>query len=151
MLAAVVKVLQANRDAYYEIATANSGTVKNDSAVDIDGGIFTLGTYAKLGETLGDRNLLDGEPPAWARTRCSRASTCWCPRAGWRCSSTPSTFPSWGLWEKAAPALLSGVPVIVKPATATAWLTQRMVQGRGRRRCAARRARCRWSAAARPA
>ncbi|MDI3512265.1 MAG: 3,4-dehydroadipyl-CoA semialdehyde dehydrogenase, partial [Betaproteobacteria bacterium] len=36
-------------------------------------------------------------------------------------------FPSWGLWEKAAPALLSGVPVIVKPATATAWLTQRMV------------------------
>ena len=37
-------------------------------------------------------------------------------------------FPSWGLWEKAAPALLSGVPVIIKPATATAWLTQRMVE-----------------------
>ncbi len=37
-------------------------------------------------------------------------------------------FPSWGLWEKAAPALLSGVPVVIKPATATAWLTQRMVQ-----------------------
>ena len=36
-------------------------------------------------------------------------------------------FPAWGLWEKAAAALLSGVPVIVKPATATAWLTQRMV------------------------
>jgi 3,4-dehydroadipyl-CoA semialdehyde dehydrogenase len=32
------------------------------------------------------------------------------------------------LWEKAAPALLSGVPVVIKPATATAWLTQRMVQ-----------------------
>ena len=27
LLAAVVKVLQANRDSYYEIATANSGTV----------------------------------------------------------------------------------------------------------------------------
>jgi hypothetical protein len=37
-------------------------------------------------------------------------------------------FPGWGLWEKAAPALLSGVPVIIKPATATAWLTQRMVK-----------------------
>ncbi|MGS0758533.1 aldehyde dehydrogenase family protein, partial [Roseateles sp. GG27B] len=49
MLAAVVKVLNANRDRYYEIATANSGTVKSDSAVDIDGGIFTLSTYAKLG------------------------------------------------------------------------------------------------------
>lgn len=49
MLAAAVKVLQANRDAYNDIATANSGTVKNDTAVDVDGGIFTLGTYAKLG------------------------------------------------------------------------------------------------------
>jgi 3,4-dehydroadipyl-CoA semialdehyde dehydrogenase len=59
-------------------------------------------------------------------------------------------FPSWGLWEKAAPALLSGVPVIVKPATATAWLTQRMVQDvvdAG----ICRRARCRWSAVRRPA
>ena len=26
-------------------------------------------------------------------------------------------FPAWGLWEKAAPALLSGVPVMIKPAT----------------------------------
>jgi 3,4-dehydroadipyl-CoA semialdehyde dehydrogenase len=37
-------------------------------------------------------------------------------------------FPAWGLWEKAAPALLSGVPVLVKPATATCWLAQRMVE-----------------------
>jgi 3,4-dehydroadipyl-CoA semialdehyde dehydrogenase len=36
-------------------------------------------------------------------------------------------FPAWGLWEKAAVALLSGVPVIVKPATVTAWLAHRMV------------------------
>ena len=55
LLAAAQKVLQANRDAYYDIATANSGTVKNDSAVDIDGGIFTLGTYAKLGEGASQR------------------------------------------------------------------------------------------------
>ena len=37
-------------------------------------------------------------------------------------------FPAWGLWEKAAPALLAGVPVLVKPATPTAWLAQRMVE-----------------------
>ncbi|HXZ09631.1 MAG TPA: aldehyde dehydrogenase family protein, partial [Paraburkholderia sp.] len=36
LLAEVVKVLQANRDDYYAIALANSGTTKNDSAVDID-------------------------------------------------------------------------------------------------------------------
>ena len=44
-------------------SAANSGTVKNDSAVDIDGGIFTLGHYAKMGQGLGEqRHLLDGEP-----------------------------------------------------------------------------------------
>src|SRR5262249_37319975 len=38
-------------------------------------------------------------------------------------------FPAWGLWEKASPAILSGVAVLVKPASATAWLTRRMVEG----------------------
>ncbi len=62
LLGAIVKVLQANRDAYYEIATANSGTVKNDSAVDIDGAIYTLSTYAKLAPGLGGRRFLaDGD------------------------------------------------------------------------------------------
>jgi 3,4-dehydroadipyl-CoA semialdehyde dehydrogenase len=36
-------------------------------------------------------------------------------------------FPSWGFWGEAAPALF-GRAVIVKPATSTAWLTQRMVE-----------------------
>ena len=36
-------------------------------------------------------------------------------------------FPAWGLWEKAAVSLLAGVPVLTKPATATAWLAQEMV------------------------
>ena len=62
LLAKVVQVLQTHREAYYEIATANSGTVRNDSAVDIDGAIFTLGQYAKMGQGLGERHfLLDGE------------------------------------------------------------------------------------------
>ena len=129
LLAAVVKVLQANRDAYYEIAVANSGTVKNDSAVDIDGGIFTLSTYAKLGAALGERrHLLDGEPARLAKDPLFQSQHLLVPTRGVALFINAFNFPSWGLWEKAAPALLSGVPVIVKPATATAWLTQRMVQ-----------------------
>ena len=66
LLTAVVNVLQAHKDDYYAMATANSGTVTRDSAVDIDGGIFTLSTYARLGERLGDaRCLLDGERSAY--------------------------------------------------------------------------------------
>ena len=129
LLGAVLKVLQANRDAYYEIATANSGTVKNDSAVDIDGGLFTLGVYAKMGETLGARHfLLDGEPARLGKDPLFQSQHIQSPTRGLALFINAFNFPAWGLWEKAAPALLSGVPVIIKPATATAWLTQRMVK-----------------------
>ncbi|KJK24863.1 aldehyde dehydrogenase [Burkholderiaceae bacterium 16] len=129
MLAAAQKVLQANRDAYFEIATSNSGTVHNDSAVDIDGGIFTLGTYAKLGESLGDRRyLIDGDAARLGKDPLFQSQHVLVPTRGVALLINAFNFPGWGLWEKAAPALLSGVPVIVKPATATAWLTQRMVK-----------------------
>ena len=129
MLAEIGKVLQANRDAYYEISTANSGTVKNDTAVDVDGGMFTLGMYAKLGASLGDRHfLLDGEPARLGKDPLFQSQHVMTPRHGVALFINAFNFPSWGLWEKAGPALLSGMPIIVKPATATAWLTQRMVQ-----------------------
>ncbi len=129
LLNAALKVLQANRDAYYDIATANSGTVKNDSAVDIDGGLFTLGTYAKLGESLGDRRfLLDGDMARLGKELLFQSQHVLTSTRGVALLINAFNFPAWGLWEKAAPALLSGVPVIVKPATATAWLTQRMVR-----------------------
>ncbi|MFP8779080.1 3,4-dehydroadipyl-CoA semialdehyde dehydrogenase [Hydrogenophaga sp. RWCD_12] len=129
MLGAVVKVLQTHRDAYYEIATRNSGTVTKDSAVDIDGGIFTLGYYAKQGEALGDAKcLLDGERIRMGKDPVFQTQHVLNPTRGVALFINAFNFPSWGLWEKAAPALLSGVPVIIKPATATAWLTQRMVQ-----------------------
>jgi len=129
LLAQVASLLQARRDDYNAIATANSGTVKNDSAVDIDGGLYTLGVYAKLGEGLGERlALADGEPARLAKDPLFQSQHILSPTRGVALLINAFNFPSWGLWEKAAPALLSGVPVIVKPATATAWLTQRMVR-----------------------
>jgi 3,4-dehydroadipyl-CoA semialdehyde dehydrogenase len=129
LLGAIVKVLQTHRDAYYEIATANSGTVKNDSAVDIDGAIFTLGQYAKWGDALGDVYVLrDGDAVKLGKEPVFQSQHIQVPTYGVALLINAFNFPSWGLWEKAAPALLSGVPVIVKPGTATAWLTQRMVR-----------------------
>ncbi|WP_295646184.1 3,4-dehydroadipyl-CoA semialdehyde dehydrogenase [uncultured Methylibium sp.] len=127
-LAATAKLLQANRDAYFEIATANSGTVRNDSAVDIDGAIYTLSQYAKWGAALGDAHaLLDGPRMPLAKDGVFGSQHVLTPTRGLALFINAFNFPAWGLWEKAAPALLSGVPVVVKPATATAWLTQRMV------------------------
>jgi 3,4-dehydroadipyl-CoA semialdehyde dehydrogenase len=129
LLAEVGKVLQANRDAYYEIALANAGTTKKDTAVDVDGGLFTLGQYARWGDKLGDAHaLLDGAPIRLGKEPAFQAQHLLTPTRGVALFINAFNFPSWGLWEKAAPALLSGVPVIVKPATATAWLTQRMVK-----------------------
>ncbi len=127
-LSQIVATLQANRDDYYAIATANSGTVATDSAVDIDGAIYTLSTYAKLGAALGDAHtLLDGPAVPLAKDGSFAVRHVFRPTPGVALFINAFNFPAWGLWEKAAGALLAGVPVIVKPATSTAWLTQRMV------------------------
>jgi 3,4-dehydroadipyl-CoA semialdehyde dehydrogenase len=128
MLADALKVLQANRDEYYAISLANSGTIKNDSAVDIEGGLFTLGFYAKLGAALGDaKTLTDGAAASLSKDQLFQSQHVLVPIKGLALFINAFNFPSWGLWEKAAPALLSGVPVVIKPATVTAWLTHRMV------------------------
>jgi 3,4-dehydroadipyl-CoA semialdehyde dehydrogenase len=129
LLTAAARVLQARREDYHAIATANSGTVRADSAIDIDGGIYTLSTYARLGESLGQgRHLADGEPARLGRDPLFQSQHLLLPARGLALLINAFNFPAWGLWAKAAPALLSGVPVLLKPATPTAWLAQRMVQ-----------------------
>ncbi|SFB00903.1 3,4-dehydroadipyl-CoA semialdehyde dehydrogenase [Collimonas sp. OK607] len=128
MLGDISKVLQSNRDAYYDISLTNSGTTKADSAVDIEGATFTLGYYAKIGAALGDaKTLLDGSAAVLSKDLLFQSQHILSPIRGVALFINAFNFPAWGLWEKAAPALLSGVPVIIKPATATAWLTHRMV------------------------
>ena len=129
LLSRIVQVLQANRDKYFDIALQNSGTVQNDSAIDIDGGIYTLSYYAKLGSKLGETALRpDGPADSLARDNAFATQHVYVPARGLALLINAFNFPSWGLWEKAAPALLSGVPIVVKPASATAWLTHEMVR-----------------------
>jgi 3,4-dehydroadipyl-CoA semialdehyde dehydrogenase len=128
MLGDIVKTLQANHDAYFDIALASSGTTRGDSAIDIDGSIYTLGQYARWGAALGDaRVLAEGGRSKLAKDGGFQAQHVLAPARGVALLINAFNFPAWGLWEKAAAALLSGVPVIAKPATVTAWLAQRMV------------------------
>ncbi len=129
LLKQIVQVLQNNRDKYYDISLQNSGTVQNDTAVDVDGAIYTLSYYAKLGGKITGRHLrLDGEPESLARDNVFASQHIHVPSRGVALLINAFNFPAWGLWEKAAPALLSGVPIVVKPASATAWLTHEMVK-----------------------
>jgi 3,4-dehydroadipyl-CoA semialdehyde dehydrogenase len=129
LLGKIADVLSANRDAYYRIALENSGSSKADAAIDIDGAIFTLKYYAREGESLGENHLLcEGPLVRLGKSESFQALHVGLPLRGVAVLINAFNFPSWGMWEKAAPALLSGVPILVKPATATAWLAQRMVE-----------------------
>lgn len=129
LLTQIADVLSANREAYYDISLRNSGAGAVDAGFDVDGAIFTLKTFARAGKALGDTTLLqDGGRVPLAKTEVFQGQHFLTPLQGVAVFINAFNFPAWGLWEKAAPALLSGMPVLVKPATPTAWLTQRMVQ-----------------------
>ncbi|MGQ9370425.1 3,4-dehydroadipyl-CoA semialdehyde dehydrogenase [Azospirillum sp. ST 5-10] len=129
LLADVAGVLADQKARYAEIALRNSGSTAGDSAFDIDGGIGTVKYYAGLGRRLGDARVL-AEPGDEQLTRdeAFRAMHLWTPVHGVAVHINAFNFPSWGLWEKVAVALLAGVPCLAKPATATAWLAHEMVR-----------------------
>ena len=101
LLTKIAEVLQAHRDAYYEIATANSGTVAKDSGVDIDGAIFTLGYYAKQGQALGDAKLLlDGQRIRMAKDPAFQTQHIQVPTRGVALFINAFNFPSWACGKK---------------------------------------------------
>ncbi len=129
LVGAVADTLVANRARYEEIAIANSGNTKADAAIDIDGGIGTLKYFSRLGAGLGDaRMLVDDKPVRLAKAENFQAIHLLVPRRGVAVHINAFNFPSWGLWEKAAVALISGIPVLAKPASATALLAYAMVR-----------------------
>src|SRR5215467_236276 len=129
LVGAIADVLVANRARYEAIAIANSGNTKADAAIDIDGGIGTLKYYARLAAGLGEaRALLDEKPVRLAKAENYQAIHLMVPRRGVAVHINAFNFPSWGLWEKAAVALIAGMPVLAKPASATALLAHEMVR-----------------------
>ncbi len=129
LLGKAVEILTANREKYADIALRNSGNTKIDAAIDIDGGIGTLNFYARLAGKLGDAKYLkDPGFERMAKDEAFQGMHIWVPMAGAAIHINAFNFPSWGLWEKAAVAILSGVPVLAKPATSTALLSYAMVR-----------------------
>lgn len=129
LLATMSKVLHAEREALLDLAMANGGNTRGDAKFDIDGALGTLAYYAKLGADLGDRRwLTDGEAVQLGRTPRFVGRHLWAPRRGVAVHINAFNFPAWGLFEKAATALLAGMPVVTKPATSTALVAARMVE-----------------------
>ncbi len=129
LLAALAKAIHGAREELIELAIANGGNTRGDAKFDIDGGAATLGFYADLGGKLGGAALLgDGEPIQVGRTARMAGQHVWARRRGVAVHINAFNFPSWGLCEKLACAVLAGMPVITKPATATALVAHRLVE-----------------------
>ncbi len=129
LLKAASKALYAEREALLAVAMQNGAGTRGDAKFDIDGATGTLAYYAGLGRKLGDRrHLVDGEIGGLTQSARFGGVHLLVPRRGVAVHINAFNFPAWGTFEKAAVALLAGVPVITKPATSTAWLTYEMVK-----------------------
>jgi 3,4-dehydroadipyl-CoA semialdehyde dehydrogenase len=124
----IADVLSANRAKYFEISRNNSGATEADASFDVDGAIYTLKYYAKAAAPLSGNKLKDGPRISLAKSGDFAAQHFLAALEGLAIFINAFNFPAWGLWEKAAPALIAGVPILVKPASATSWLTHEMVK-----------------------
>jgi 3,4-dehydroadipyl-CoA semialdehyde dehydrogenase len=123
------KVLRDHRDELLDLSARNTGTTRPDGSFDIDGGSGTLAYYFSLGRGIGERTFLaEGEGVQLAKTEGFYGRHILVPRSGVAVHINAFNFPVWGFAEKAACALLAGMPVVTKPATATAMVTERAIE-----------------------
>ena len=129
ILKGMADALQGARDELLELGMRNCGNTRSDAKFDVDGAIATLLAYAELGAQLGaGKFIVDGEGIQLGRSPRFHGQHVCVPRHGVAVHINAFNFPAWGLAEKAAAALLAGMPVLSKPATATAMLAQRAMQ-----------------------
>lgn len=122
-------LLQKNRDELIGLAMTSGGNTRSDAKFDIDGAIVTLQAYAEMGASLGDRRILvDGEAIQIGRAPRLIGQHILTPRQGVAVHVNAFNFPAWGLAEKAAVALLAGMPVLTKPATSSALVAHRLFE-----------------------
>jgi oxepin-CoA hydrolase/3-oxo-5,6-dehydrosuberyl-CoA semialdehyde dehydrogenase len=125
LLKALAKHLTEKKEELYKLSYA-TGATKSDSWIDIDGGIATLFVYASKGmRELPDTHVyVDGATEALSKSGGFMGQHICVPLEGAAVHINAFNFPIWGMLEKLAPTLLAGVPAIVKPATATSYLTE---------------------------
>lgn len=107
-----------------------TGATRKDGWIDIEGGAGTLFSFAsKAKRELPDDFLLaDGPVEQISREGTFVAQHVYTSLRGFALQINAFNFPVWGMLEKLGPAIIAGVPVIVKPATATSYLAEACVR-----------------------
>ena len=128
-LKALAQYLNKRKDALYDLSF-NTGATQADNLIDIDGGIGTLFVFASKGrrEMPDGHVYVDGAIEQLSRGGTFLGQHVCTPLQGAAIHINAFNFPVWGMLEKFAPTFLAGVPAIVKPATASAYLTEHCVR-----------------------
>ncbi len=129
LLKQMATVLTERKDELYAIST-QTGATKNDSWVDIDGGIGVLFTYSSKGrrELPNAKVYVDGPVEALSKDGSFIGQHIYTRLPGVAVQINAFNFPVWGALEKFAPAFLAGMPTLVKPATPSGYLAEAMVR-----------------------
>ncbi len=129
MLKAVALYLMERKQALYDLSY-DTGATLSDHKIDVDGGIGTMLVFASKGRReMPDAHVyLDGAPEQLGREGHFMGRHICTPLQGVAVHINAFNFPVWGMLEKLAPTLLAGVPAIVKPATATCYVTEACVR-----------------------
>lgn len=128
-LKALALYLTERKEQLYEISR-HTGATRADSWIDIEGGAGTLFAYAGVGgRELPSGNVVhEGPAMPLGKTGKFAGSHILVPRGGIAVHINAFNFPIWGMLEKFAPSFLAGMPCIVKPATATSYVTEAAVR-----------------------
>lgn len=121
--------LMERKELFYECSKA-TGATRSDSWIDIEGGIgtlFSISSKARI-EMPNSTIYIDGQQESLSRHGTFTGQHIYTPIRGVAVHINAYNFPCWGMLEKLAPALVAGVPCIIKPGSQTAFLTEIMVQ-----------------------
>lgn len=129
MLKEMAKYLLERKDEFYQVSAA-TGATKLDSWIDIEGGIGTFFVYSGKGrrELPNETFYVEGDVEHLSKNGTFIGRHICVPLNGTAVHINAFNFPCWGMLEKLAPTFLAGMPAIVKPASLTCYLTEKMVQ-----------------------
>ncbi|MBT6532472.1 MAG: phenylacetic acid degradation bifunctional protein PaaZ [Marinovum sp.] len=129
LLKALATKLNDHREELYQLSFLTGATAK-DHLTDIDGGIATVFGYASIGrrELPDSQVYCDGQVEQLSRSGSFLGQHIAAPRRGVAVQINAFNFPVWGMLEKLAPAILAGMPAIIKPATASCYVTEAAVR-----------------------
>jgi oxepin-CoA hydrolase/3-oxo-5,6-dehydrosuberyl-CoA semialdehyde dehydrogenase len=129
MLKSLALYLNEHKQSLYDLSFATGATL-SDHMIDVDGGIGTMFVYSAKGrrELPNTKIIVDGDLEQFGKTGAFLGQHVYTSKQGVAVHVNAFNFPVWGMLEKLAPALLAGVPSIVKPATATCYVTEHCVR-----------------------